>query len=130
MAADATDSSQAVDTVNPTVISVTPTALNEASAATPGTVNVTITFSEAMDTETDPTVTVQGITGSPITVTKTSYTETTWQGTFTFYDNNEEINNAYYAVSGAKDANGNQMVALDSEMKILMRLMLIPRTQQ
>ena len=82
-------------------------------------VEVTITFSEAMDTETDPTVTVQGL-HSPYTVTATetpspwSEGNTKWTGTFTFVDDNEEVNNAYYVISGAKDTNGNTMAAIAS----------------
>ncbi len=106
------DSSPAfvVDTQKPTVSSVSPTTLAEADA---GTVNLDITFSEDM-TQTDiVTVTVAGITGSPIAVTYATWTSATvWQGTFTFADNDEATDTAYYTIAGAKDESGNTMTAL------------------
>ena len=98
-----------VDTQKPTVTTITPTDLAEADA---GTVDVVITFGENMDQATAPTIQVAGITGSPIAVTGAYTSATQWDGTFTFADNNEEVTNAYYTVSGAKDVAGNTITAL------------------
>ncbi len=41
-----------------------------------------------------------------------------WRGTFTLPDNDEYIPNAYYAISGAKDALLNTMVAITTRSSI------------
>ncbi|MFH1387771.1 MAG: Ig-like domain-containing protein, partial [Patescibacteria group bacterium] len=99
-----------IDTKEPTVIGITPTALAEANV---GSVTVDITFSENMNQADNTTVNVAGITGSPIVVAYGSWTSATiWRGTFILVDNNEEVTNAYYTVSGAEDVAGNTMVAI------------------
>ncbi len=78
--------------------------------AGPGVSTVTIVFNETMDTTTVPVVRITGLATNPYTVTQSSYTGTTWVGTFTVLDNNEAAT-ATIAVSGAKDPAGNTMVA-------------------
>jgi len=73
-----------------------------------GDITITIVFSENMDTTVSPTVQITGITGSPITVTPTSYAGDTWVGKFTLQDNNEETT-ATISVVGAQDLAGNVM---------------------
>jgi len=73
-----------------------------------GDVTITIVFSESMDTDVLPTVQITGITGSPITVTQSSYTGDTWVGKFTLEDNNEEATTTI-SVVGAQDLAGNVM---------------------
>jgi hypothetical protein len=94
----------AEDGVAPTVVSAT--AVPDPAKA--GTVTVTVVFSEAMDTAVSPTVTVTGLKSSPYSVTQTSYSETTWVGTFTLADD-DEVATATISVSGAKDLAGNEM---------------------
>lgn len=93
------------DTTPPTVSST----LASPDPAIPGTVTITVVFSETMDTNTAPTVEILGITGSPILVTQSSYTGATWTGTFTLSDNDEE-KTATTSVTGAVDLVGNIMV--------------------
>jgi len=78
--------------------------------AGPGVSTVTIVFNETMDTTTSPVVRITGLATNPYTVTQSSYTGTTWVGTFTVLDNNEAAT-ATITVSGAKDPAGNTMVA-------------------
>ncbi len=92
-----------VDTKNPTVVS----AVASPDPAKDGTVTVTITFSEEMDTNTSPIIQITGITGSPI-VNQTSYVDDTWTGTFTLVDNDEE-KPATISVTGGVDLVGNVM---------------------
>ncbi|MFA5023799.1 MAG: Ig-like domain-containing protein, partial [Patescibacteria group bacterium] len=75
-----------------------------------GTVTVTVVFNKTMDTGVDPTVNITGITGAPITVTKSTYSGDTWTGTFSLTDNNED-KTATISVADAKDIAGNTMAA-------------------
>jgi uncharacterized coiled-coil protein SlyX/predicted nucleic acid-binding Zn-ribbon protein len=95
-----------VDTIKPTVT----TATASPDPAKDGVVTVTIVFSETMDTATSPTVTVTGLSSSPYSVIQSSYSGTTWTGTFTLLDDEEE-KTATITVSGAKDAAENTMTA-------------------
>jgi len=103
-----------VDTLNPTVTSVTPANLSESEV---GSVTVDITFSEPMNQANEVTVVVKGLSGGDIAVAYSSWTSSTvWRGTFTFADNDETVTNAYYAISGARDdaPSYNTMDALTS----------------
>ncbi|MDP3043456.1 MAG: Ig-like domain-containing protein [bacterium] len=102
-----------LDTGKPNVVSVTPTTLDDADA---GSVSVAITFNEAMDITTNPTVTITGLTTSytATAITNPWSGNTKWTGTFTFVDNNE-VGTGTYNISGAKDAVGNVMVADSSK---------------
>ncbi|MCG2695540.1 hypothetical protein L6248_01245, partial [Candidatus Parcubacteria bacterium] len=93
-----------IDTKVPSVS----TATANPDTAKAGTVTITVVFDENMDTVTSPTVQITGITGSPITVTQSSYANKTWIGIFTLADNNEKTT-ATISVTGAKDAAGNVM---------------------
>jgi len=95
-----------VDTIKPTVDSATasPDPTNE------GTVTVTVVFSETMDTGVSPTVEVTGLDDSPYTVSESSYSGTTWIGTF-LLDDDEEEETATISVSDGEDAMGNVMIA-------------------
>ena len=97
------------DSVAPEVVSIIPLILTDADV---GSVSVIITFNETMDETTNLIVQAMEITGSPIDVTKFTYSGTTWTGSFTLVDNNEEVMDAYYAVSAAEDSAGNTTVAL------------------
>ncbi|MDD4983735.1 MAG: Ig-like domain-containing protein [Candidatus ainarchaeum sp.] len=102
-----------IDTTAPTVTGVTPVTLADASV---GTVDVNITFSETMDEATLGTMTVEGLNDSPITITNSSWanSSTIWQGTFTFTDDNEVVTDAFYGILGAKDLAGNVMSTLST----------------
>ena len=95
-----------VDTIKPTVVSATasPDPTNE------GTVTVTVVFSETMDTGVTPTVEVMGLDDSPYTVSESSYSGTTWIGTF-LLDDDEEEETATISVEDGEDARGNVMIA-------------------
>jgi hypothetical protein len=100
-----------VDNTKPVVASATASP-NPAKA---GTVTITVVFTETgsgMDTSgtADPSVTITGLTGSPITVNKSSYSGSTWVGTFSLGANSEQ-KTATISVSGAKDLAGNTMNA-------------------
>jgi hypothetical protein len=97
------------DTTKPTVSS----AVASPDPAKAGTVNITVTFSEPMDTSVSPSVQITGINGSPITVSQSSYSGTTWVGTFTLIDNNEG-KTATIKVTNAKDLAENTMDADNS----------------
>ncbi len=92
------------DGINPLVTS----AMAAPDPAKDGIVTITVVFSENMNTEISPTVEVTGITGSPVAVSQSSYSGTSWEGTFTLEDNDEEIP-ATISVVGATDSVGNTM---------------------
>ena len=93
-----------IDTENPTVSSSTASP----NLAKDGSVTITVVFSELMDTSTDATIQVTGLTTTPYSVTKTSYIDNTWIGTFELLDQ-DEIATATISVSGAKDLVTNVM---------------------
>ena len=97
------------DEAAPTVDSVTPTTLSDSDA---GLVSVTITFNKAMDTGTNPSPTITGLTTDPYTITGSTWTvgDTEWTGTFIFNDDHESATGTYN-ISGFKDASGNTMAA-------------------
>jgi hypothetical protein len=96
------------DRASPLALSVTPTSLSESET---GSVNVTITFSEAMDTGVNPSPTITGLS-SGYTVIGSSWANgnTEWRGSFNFMDDNEEAT-GNYQMSGFTDASGNVMGA-------------------
>ncbi|WP_311174180.1 Ig-like domain-containing protein [Halobellus ordinarius] len=102
-----------VDTTNPKVSSssVSNTPITDGNAGNQQT--VTVEFSESMDTSTTPTVEITGVSGGPLTVTESSFSDSTWTGAVTIADNNEDVT-ATLEVSGAADSNGNVMSSPDS----------------
>ncbi|MFC1638974.1 S8 family serine peptidase, partial [Patescibacteria group bacterium] len=95
-----------LDTAPPTVTSATASP----DPALAGLVTVTVEFSDTngMDNSVSPTVSVSG-TMTGYDVAETDFTDSTWTGTFTLLDQDEEVT-ASIAVSGARDAAGNTMV--------------------
>ncbi|MFA6065055.1 MAG: Ig-like domain-containing protein [archaeon] len=89
-------------TVNSATVDQTPTGA--------GVRTVTVVFSESMSTVTSPTVRITGLATNPYTVTQSSYSGSTWVGTFTVLDN-DELATATISVSGAQDAATNTMDA-------------------
>jgi hypothetical protein len=96
------------DVTSPTVVGVTPTALDDGDV---GPVLVSITFSEAMDTTTNPSPTITVLATDPYTITGSSWSDgdTKWTGGFTFNDDDEQATGVYN-ISGFKDAAGNEML--------------------
>ncbi|MDD3035776.1 MAG: Ig-like domain-containing protein, partial [Candidatus Saccharimonadaceae bacterium] len=97
-----------IDTQNPTVVSATANP-NPAKAVN---TEITIVFSEGMDTTTVatlPFVQVTGIGTNLINVVKTSFSGTTWTGSFNF---NETVDTtATIVISNGADVNGNVAIA-------------------
>ncbi|MDY6934615.1 MAG: chitobiase/beta-hexosaminidase C-terminal domain-containing protein, partial [Spirochaetota bacterium] len=95
-----------VDTQNPTVTGITPSSLNDSDV---GVVNVTITFSESMNTSINASPTISGLARAYI-VSGSSWDSgnTQWNGTFTFVDDDEEATGTYN-ISDFTDAAGNVM---------------------
>jgi hypothetical protein len=99
-----TDDCASVDATAPTVLSV----VANPNPAKAGDVTMTITFSEPMNTGIDPTVEITGLTGGTLAVTGSFTNDTTWEGTVTVPDNDEETT-ATVSISGGEDPSGNQM---------------------
>ncbi len=94
-----------LDTQKPYIVSANATP----DPAKAGTVTVTIVFDDLMNNvSASPNVTVTGLASSPYTVAQSSFVGTTWIGTFTLLDNNEETT-ATITATGAKDVAGNTM---------------------
>ncbi len=98
-----------VDNTKPTVdtVTVTPDSVNDDNLA----LTITVVFTETgsgMDTTVSPTVQITGLTTDPYTVTESSYLGTTWVGTVTLSDNEEEASGTV-TVTAAKDVVGNIM---------------------
>jgi hypothetical protein len=75
---------------------------------------VTVNFNDSMDTTVDPNVTIEGTNlNRSYNVTKQSFTGSTWTGTVTIVDDNEQAT-ARINVSEAADSFGNVMTADDS----------------
>jgi|GEM_PF-5802056 len=104
MAPNPTAATFGIDTISPQISNLT-ISPNPAKA---GAVSVDITFSEPMNTATIPTVQATGMAGAPLNVSQLSYSGTSWRGSFTLQDNDEEVE-AHISVSGAKDLAGNFM---------------------
>ena len=105
-----------VETTPPTVTGVVPGSLNESDV---GSVSVTITFNEPMDTATNPSPTITGL-GSAYTITGSAWSggDTQWTGSFTLIDDNEEATGTFQ-ISGFEDAGGNTMVLDNSNTVIV-----------
>jgi len=73
-------------------------------------VTVTIVFSEAMKTDVSPTVVVSNLVGDDYVVAQSTYVGTTWTGTFTLLDSNEDAT-GNIDVSLAQDLATNVMDA-------------------
>jgi len=82
--------------------------INDSDAGTEQT--VTVVFDQLMDTSVAPSVNVTGLNTDPIEVSGSYDNVTTWQGTVTIPDENEE-NLATVDVKNAKDDEGNSLVA-------------------
>jgi len=94
-----------IDTIKPTVSVTASSGPVEA-----GQVTITLNFLEqgvGLDTGISPVVTITGL-NTVYTVEKTSFADTTWTGTFTLLDENEE-KTAIISVAGATDLAGNVM---------------------
>jgi hypothetical protein len=102
-----------VDTKNPTVTDATisNSPINDEYAGNQQT--VTVDFSETMDMGASPTVEITGVSNGPLTVTQSSFSGSTWKGTVTINDNDEEAT-ATIDVSGAADSVGNSMDSADT----------------
>src|SRR4029453_8317416 len=84
----------AIDTANPTVTNVTVSDPLLTDANTGDTFTVTVTFSEAMDTNVDPTLTFNPAVGSTLTSGAGSWTNpTTFVATYTVADANVDHDN-------------------------------------
>ncbi len=100
-----------VDTGKPTVTGVTPTTLNRNEVGP--AVTFTITFDEDMDQTSVIVATVEGLTASSSIPVAGDWTSTTtWGGTFALYDDDEEVDDAFYAIAGAQDVAGNVIAPL------------------
>lgn len=89
-----------------------PTVTNASAIPNPAKaedVSITVDFSEAMNTDIAPTVTVTGLSGGTLTATGSFTNDTTWEGTVTVPADNEEAD-AVISVAGAEDPSGNQLV--------------------
>ena len=100
-----------LETSRPTVesVSVEPTPVSDYNVSEERT--VTVTFSETMDDDTDPSVRILGLTGSPYVVSGgyLASDPTTWEGTVTLDDDDEE-RTATVDISGGSDLAGNPTV--------------------
>jgi len=102
-----------VDTDAPAVTGVDPSAATDADV---GILSVSITFDEPMDTGTNPSSTITGLTTDPYTITGSAWSngDQTWTGNFTFVDENEKATGVYN-IAGFTDPAGNTMVANNSK---------------
>ena len=106
------ESEFAIDTLNPTVTTVTasPTTITDATAGT-GTFTVTVVFGEAMDTSVAATPVLTFAPGVATTLTLTggvwSAGDTTYTATYDVADGNVDHDSVTIDVTGAKDAAGN-----------------------
>ncbi|KPN31734.1 PGF-CTERM archaeal protein-sorting signal [Halolamina pelagica] len=102
-----------VDTTNPKVssASISNTPITDGNAGNQQI--VTVEFAESMDTSTTPIVEITGVSGGPITVSESSFSDSTWTGAVTIADNDEDVT-ATIEVSGAADSNGNVMSSPDT----------------
>ncbi len=103
-----TTSNIVLDTIKPTVgsVVVSPSAVNDAN----GALTVTVNFVETgtgMNNAVSPLVEITGLSGA-YTISQTSYTGTTWVGSVTITDNNEEAIGTI-SVKNARDNTGNIM---------------------
>ncbi|MFB6146270.1 MAG: beta strand repeat-containing protein [Halobacteriaceae archaeon] len=80
--------------------------INQSDAGTQQT--VTVEFTELMNTSVEPTVNVTGVSNGPVTVSGSYVNATTWVGTVTIADSDEDVT-ATIEVSGAEDDEGNQI---------------------
>lgn len=107
----------AIDTQNPLgMVEVTgaDNTFNDAAAAQNASVDITLEFSETMDTSSDPVFTFSNsdAAASMVLNNSSSWTsETTFHAIFDFIDNNVEASNVDIEIASAKDANGNNQVA-------------------
>ncbi len=100
----------AIDTVNPTVTAIAPSVatINDATASG-GTFKLAITFSTAMNTSDNPTITF-----TPTIASTLSFTSGAWSGGSTIYTATYAVSNAHVSVtgvnvtvSGAQNTDGN-----------------------
>ena len=107
-----------VDMRQPVVSSITPSSatINEGDAGANG-FSITITFDEAMDTGTNPTISFPTVGEDPTSDGTLAAGSSNWSDNTTFVqnytvtDNNLEMSDIDVRVSGAKDAAGNTMTA-------------------
>ena len=98
----------AQDTTPPTVTNVSVSDALITDADDGGTFTVTVTFSEAMDQTTNPTLTFgQDVSGTLSFVSGTWINATTFEATYSIADGNEELGDVTIDVAGAKDLAGN-----------------------
>lgn len=112
--ATATSNDLDLDTTRPVVesVSVEATPVSDYNVSRERT--VTVTFSETMDGGADPAVEILGLTGSPYAVSGDYLASdpTTWEGTVTLDDDDEE-RTATVDISGGRDLAGNPAVPDD-----------------
>jgi hypothetical protein len=96
------------DGIAPTVTSIT-SATADNTYGMGANIDVTVTFSEPMDTTTNPSPTITGL-ASAYTITGSTWSggDTQWIGSFTLIDDNEEATGTFQ-ISGFEDAGGNMM---------------------
>jgi hypothetical protein len=108
-----------VDTVKPTVVSVSP-APSSGNKITTGMVTFTIRFSELVDTSIPPSVRLTSNGGQVMNVEMVTYKEDTWTGTTVIPKNDSALydGNAIISIENAKDRAGNTM-AVDSSNNVI-----------
>jgi hypothetical protein len=102
-----------VDTLNPTVVSVTIDDILITDSDAGGILNITVEYSESMDTGVDPTLTFTPdiVTSGTITFTSSDwYDSTHYRVNYTIADVNEEQLDVDIDINGAQDAAGNAQV--------------------
>lgn len=104
---NAVQSSEATleDTLSPSVASASITGTPITDSDTGTTQTVTVNFDEEMDTSVSPTVEITGLATNP-PVSGSYDGSTTWTGTVTFPDSDEEVEGTF-SVTGAQDKGGN-----------------------
>ena len=104
-----------IDTVNPTVTTV---AINTDPMYESDLIQqVVVTFDEAMDTGTDPSVTFGGGAFASNSDGAWTASDTVWTETFTLTDNDEEITGVTVGISAAKDAAGNNQQTYTAQIE-------------
>jgi VCBS repeat-containing protein len=104
-----TGSTDAPDDINPTVVSVEVSDTLITDANDEGTFTVTVAFSEAMDTEVNPTLTFDPDVAGTLGFDNGQWSEdgTTYTATYDVLDTNVDLADVTIDVEGAQDANGN-----------------------
>ncbi|MFZ2961417.1 MAG: Ig-like domain-containing protein [Candidatus Ozemobacteraceae bacterium] len=99
-----------IDSVKPKILEVSPTP-SSGNKITTGMVTFTVRFSELMDTTICPVVSLTSAGGQQMMIEQITYRDNTWIGTTVIPKDSSATydGNAVIAISGAKDAAGNEM---------------------